>query len=117
MVERPAPIPFETLGGTGSKNSRGSPRMALVDNRYKLLTDMDDADDKVLLFDLVNDPGETKNIAAAHPAIVETMKVKLSEFRQSCKHSLMGKDYSQPFTPNKDDIHPSEVGLARKVKK
>ncbi|MCX6940191.1 MAG: sulfatase-like hydrolase/transferase [Verrucomicrobia bacterium] len=38
MTERPTPIPFETIGGTGSNNSRGSPRMALVDNRYKLLT-------------------------------------------------------------------------------
>jgi arylsulfatase A-like enzyme len=30
MKERPIPIPFETLGGSGSKSSRGSPKLALV---------------------------------------------------------------------------------------
>jgi arylsulfatase A-like enzyme len=37
MVQHPVPIPFETLGGTDTNASRGSPKMALVDNRYKLL--------------------------------------------------------------------------------
>jgi arylsulfatase A-like enzyme len=107
MKERPVPIPFETLGGTDSKASRGSPRMALVDNRYKLLTDMAGAADKDLLFDLLADRGETKNIAEQNAGIVSSMKAKLVAFRDSCKRSLAGKDYSAPFTPDKDDVNPN----------
>jgi len=80
--------------------------MALVDNRYKLLTDMDGPADKDLFFDLLSDPGETKNIAAEHPDIVKSMKARLADFRESCRRSLAGRDYTTPFTPDKDDIHP-----------
>lgn len=110
MKERPVPIPFETLGGSGTKSSRGSPKMALVDNRYKLLTDMDGPADKDLLFDLLSDPGETKNIAAEHPDIVKSMKARLADFRESCRRSLAGRDYTTPFTPDKHDIHPGDPG-------
>ncbi|MCX7011407.1 MAG: sulfatase-like hydrolase/transferase [Candidatus Sumerlaeota bacterium] len=112
MKERPVPIPFETLGGAGSKASRGSPRMALIDNRFKLLTDMEGKEGEDMLFDLLADPGETTDIAAQHPDVVKTMKADLAAFRESCKRSLAGKDYSTPFTPDKDDIHPSEQGAA-----
>jgi hypothetical protein len=116
MRERPLPIPFETLGGTGTKTSRGSPRMALVDNRFKLLTDMQGPGDQDLLFDLLADRGETKNIAAEHPDILKSMKGILVEFRESCKRSLAGKDYSTPFTPDKDDVHPNDRGSSRASK-
>ena len=116
MKERPVPIPFETLGGTGTMTSRGSPRMALVDNRYKFLTDMEGATDKDLLFDLLADHSETKNLATEHPGIVQAMKAKLVAFRESCKASLAGKDYSTPFTPDKFDIHPSDPGFTRGLK-
>ncbi|MCX6326936.1 MAG: sulfatase-like hydrolase/transferase [Bacteroidia bacterium] len=107
MKERPVPIPFETLGGTGSNSSRGSARMALVDNRFKLLTDMAGPDDKDLLFDLVADQGETTDISAQNPEIVKSMKETLLDFRESCKKSLSGENYNVPFTPDQDDIHPS----------
>jgi len=113
MKERPVPIPFETLGGTDTKTSRGSPRMALVDNRYKLLTDMGNPSEKDLLFDLLSDRGETTDIAAQHPDVVKSMKKILQDFRASCKRSLEGKDYSTPFTPDQYDIPPSEPGFAR----
>jgi arylsulfatase A-like enzyme len=111
MKSRLVPIPFETLGGTGSNSSRGSARMALVDNRFKLLTDMVGPDDKDLLFDLQADPGESKDIAGQYPDIAKSMKEKLFEFRESCKKSLSGADYSVPFTPDKYDIHPSVIGF------
>ena len=114
MNERSVPIPFETLGGAGTNASRGSPRMALVDNRYKLLTDMDDRDSEDLLFDLLRDPSETTNLAAQQPDIVRSMKAKLADFRASCKRSLAGQDYAAPFTPDKDDLHPGERGTALK---
>ena len=111
MKSRPVPIPFETLGGTGSKQSRGSARMALVDNRFKLLTDMVGPDDKDLLFDLQADPGESKDIAGQYPDLAKSMKEKLFKFRESCKKSLSGADYSVPFTPDKYDIHPDVIGF------
>ena len=113
MKERPVPIPFETLGGTGTNASRGSPRMALVDNRFKFLTDMAGPKDKDLLFDLIKDPGETTNLAETYPDVTAAMKQKLVEFRASYKRSLAGKDYAAPFTPTKYDIPPSEPGFAR----
>jgi arylsulfatase A-like enzyme len=130
MTERPVPIPFETLGGTGTKGSRGSPRMALVDNRYKFLTDMEGpptalttgpptvlatgADSKDLLYDLLKDQGETTNIIEQQPELAKSMKAKLADFRESCKRSLAGKDYAEPFTPDKDDLHPSEADARSK---
>ncbi len=108
------PIPFETLGGTGSKSSRGSPKMALVDNRYKLLTDMECAGDKDLLFDLLADRGETKNLAAEHADIVQSMKAKLAAFRASCQRSAAGKDYTTPFTPDQADVNPNTPGATGK---
>lgn len=115
MSRRPVPIPFETIGGAGSKNSRGSPRIALVDNQYKLLTDMDEAGDSDLLFDLQADPSETTNIARQNAQIVKTMKEKLVAFRGSCASSLIGKDYVEPFMPNDEDVRPTD-GSAKKKK-
>jgi hypothetical protein len=116
MKERPIPIPFETVGGTDSKATRGSPRMALVDNRFKLLTDMED-DDEALLFDLLVDPGESTNLAQQFPDRVATMKNVLMEFRESCKLSLAGTNYSEAFAPDADDTPPAAVGARIKRKK
>jgi arylsulfatase A-like enzyme len=113
MTERPVPIPFETIGGTGSNNSRGSPRMALVDNRYKLLTDMEGAGDKDLLFDLLVDRGETKNLAADRADIAQAMKAKLAAFRESCKGSYAGRDYATPFALEAGALSPSDPGYKR----
>jgi hypothetical protein len=116
MTARPVPIPFETIGGTGSNNSRGSPRMALVDNRYKLLTDMEGAGDKDLLFDLIADPSETKNLAADRTDLAQAMKAKLAAFRDSCKRSFAGKDYATPFALGPGELSPSDPGFKRGVR-
>jgi len=84
--------------------------MASVDNRYKLLTDMDGMGGNDMLFDLIRDPSETTNIAAQQPDIVKSMKVRLVEFRESCKHSLAGKDYAVPFTPDKARLRVARYG-------
>jgi arylsulfatase A-like enzyme len=116
MTERPVPIPFETIGGTGSNNSRGSPRMALVDNRYKLLTDMEGAGDKDLLFDLLADPSETKNLAAERADVAQAMKAQLAAFRESCKRSFAGQDYATPFALEPGALSPSDPGFKRGVR-
>lgn len=116
MTERPVPIPFETIGGTGSNNSRGSPRLALVDNRYKLLTDMEGPGDQDLLFDLLADRGETKNLAADRADLAQAMKAKLAAFRDSCKRSFAGKDYATPFALELGALSPSDPGFKRGVR-
>ena len=80
MTERPLPIGFE------SRN-----QVSLTDNRYKIYSS--DKGNKYMLFDLLEDPGETKDLAAEKPQIVEAMKTKLDKWRASCKDSLAGKDY------------------------
>jgi hypothetical protein len=45
-----------------------------------------------LLFDLVNDPGESTNLAKEFPERVSTMKMALEHFRNSCMGRLAGKD-------------------------
>ena len=62
MKERPQPIAFQTPdGGEQGKSERlGSPDHALVGNRYKFLSYLDDArSSEDMLFDVVIDRGET----------------------------------------------------------
>lgn len=104
MKERPRPIMFETTGRFGSDATRGSHHISMIDNRYVFLSDLDGAANE-LLFDLLEDPGETTDVSGRHPEIVATMRKQLEEFRLSCVRSLAGEDYRSPFTPDKDDIH------------
>jgi len=80
MTERPQPIGFES----GKQTS-------LTDNRYKLISI--DKGGTYMLFDLIEDPYEKKNIANEKPEIVKQMKKTLNKWRASCKLSLDGKDY------------------------
>jgi len=80
MTERPKPIAFES-----------SNRIALVDNRWKLITV--NRGKTWMLFDLLADPAEKENLAPSHPDIVAHMKKTLQTWRASCKESLAGKDY------------------------
>ena len=80
MTERPRPIAFESGG-----------QIALIDNRYKLITQ--GKGNAWMLFDLVADPSETKDLAAEKPEIARKMRATLDAWRASCKESLAGKDY------------------------
>ncbi len=86
MKQRPHPIAFQTI-----EDTRGSPNLALIENRYKLLSNLDEPGD--MLFDLRADPGETKNLAAADPDRVRAMRTKLRSWRVDCRESLGGRDY------------------------
>jgi len=90
---RPAPIGFETIGGTGALMSRTSPRIALIENRYKLLTDMTETGEEDLLYDLQEDRAETTNLATSMPDQVRVMKKYLGTWRESCTTSARGDDY------------------------
>ncbi|MCP5114183.1 MAG: N-acetylgalactosamine 6-sulfate sulfatase, partial [bacterium] len=81
-VKRRQPIGFE------SRN-----QVALSGDRYKLVGKTDA--DRFELYDLIADPGESKDISAEHPEIVRRMQALLNEWRESCKRSEAGADYQR----------------------
>ena len=96
MKERPRPIGFETPdnGERGTKSRLGSPSVALIDNRYKFLSYMDDERaSRDMLYDVAIDPGERFNMVKDRPEIVQEMKETLRQWRASCKNSDAGGDY------------------------
>jgi arylsulfatase A-like enzyme len=97
----------------GKENSRKSPigfesqyQIAWTDDRYKLvfIPEYPDArarqaskhgqnpasDIEFELYDIVNDPGETTDIASEYPEIVQEMMQQLSAWRKSVAHSIEG---------------------------
>ncbi len=83
LPRREKPIPFRHLG-----------RTALVDNQYKLLT-TDLGRGKFELYDLVDDPGETKDIAAESPEVTKRLQQTLIAWNKSVDASFAGKDYPE----------------------
>ncbi|GAA0879151.1 sulfatase-like hydrolase/transferase [Algoriphagus jejuensis] len=64
---------------------------SLVTQQYKLIT-IDGLTYE--LYDLMQDPHETKDIAAANPKVVAEMKQQLEDWIASCTNSDNGNDYS-----------------------
>jgi arylsulfatase A-like enzyme len=70
----------------------------ILDNRYKLVVHdakNEDAEPKRELFDLRADPGETEDISANNPGVLETMQKSLHDWQQSVLTSLTGADYGK----------------------
>ncbi len=98
---RPQPLAFECREA-----------VALIDNRYKLLSIRtgvrgeevrpEGTGDELMLFDLIDDPGESNNIAGEHPEIVRRMAADLDRRRNSWQQSFAGVDYPGTFS----DIRP-----------
>ncbi|MDP6115320.1 MAG: sulfatase-like hydrolase/transferase [Planctomycetota bacterium] len=108
VKERPSPIGFNFAG-----------RQALSDNRYKLVyysakgrrkgkkgkkakaegapgkkeTQPKEPALKYKLYDLLDDPSESKDIAAEHPEVYKSMAATLEAWVASCRQSSAGKDY------------------------
>ncbi len=80
MTKRPTPIAFESGN-----------QLSLTDNRYKIYSK--NKGKTYMLFDLIEDPGEKKDLSGEKPEIVKSMKATLQIWRKSCKDSLAGKDY------------------------
>ena len=77
---RPMPIAFES-----------SKQIALIDNRYKIYSK--DKGKNFELYDLIDDPSETNDLAGEKTEIVSQMKAALEKWRASCKKSQAGDDY------------------------
>ncbi len=80
VTSRPAPIAFEARK-----------QLSLTDNRYKLISQ--DAGKTYQLFDLISDPGETKDLSSDNPEIIKRMSSALERWRRSCGDSRAGRDY------------------------
>jgi len=96
--ERPRPIPYRYL--MSRKAMFGSPTLAMLDNRYKFLTDLSESGDEDLCFDVVEDPGEQRNLAPQMTDYVARMRRELRNFVDSCRRSHRGADYPEPYTPS-----------------
>jgi len=66
-------------------------RLAWIEDRFKLVRDGKNA--AFELFDMVADPAEAENLAAAKPKILVRLREQLEEWRESCRRSLEGADY------------------------
>ena len=80
---RRQPIPF-----------RHRVKSALVDNRYKLIGDTPELVE-IELYDLADDPGETRNLAADQPVIAEHLRQQLRAWNQTVDASVAGLDYPE----------------------
>jgi arylsulfatase A-like enzyme len=77
---RPRPIEFHLHN-----------QISLCDNRYKIIS-LDNAQ-TFELYDLLEDQGETRDISLEKPIILDSMRVRLIGWVESCKKSLAGNDY------------------------
>ena len=66
-------------------------QIALVDDQYKLISINDGA--TWMLFDLIADPTESRDLAADMPELVEKYRSTLATWRASCVASRSGEDY------------------------
>lgn len=64
---------------------------ALLDNRYKLVVDARNSGSE--LFDMREDPAESKNLIELKPDIAQRMERQLRCWQRSVLHSLTGADY------------------------
>jgi arylsulfatase A-like enzyme len=65
--------------------------IAIIENRYKLLRPR--RSEEFELYDLENDPAETKNLADAMPDKVAELSASLDAWMASAMRSLKGADY------------------------
>jgi len=81
MDSRPKPIAFQSAD-----------QLSLVENRFKLYSS--DKGASWVLYDLIEDPGEIRNIASERPDVLREMKGQLESWLESCQSSLRGNDYA-----------------------
>jgi arylsulfatase A-like enzyme len=90
LAARAKPLPF-----------RHTNRAALVDNRYKIVTQNVNAG-KFELYDLESDPKETKDIFSSQPEVARRMQQALMQWNESVNASVAGRDYPE------GKVHASE---------
>ena len=96
MERRGKRIAFQCPDGEdrGKASRLGSPDHALIGDRYKFLSYLDEARaEEDMLFDLAVDPGERHNLVGDQPKRAAAMRRELEEWDASCARSEEGLDY------------------------
>ena len=83
IAERSQPIPF-----------RFGQKLALIGNRYKLLSN-DRSKDSFQLYDLAEDPSEAKDLSGVKPEIFARLKSELVDWSETVDASFAGRDYPE----------------------
>ena len=94
---RGRPIAFQCpdAGEKGKHSRLGSPDHALIGDRYKLLSYLDEKrEGQDMLFDISLDPGERHDLAGELPDMAARMKQYLLDWDASCARSAEGADYA-----------------------
>jgi len=86
MPTRPKPIGFWHHGRTSLEDGP----TAWIDNQYKLIRQ---PPGEYQLFDLGEDPAESRDVAAEFPAILKRLQTELEKWQQSVRSSNLGQDY------------------------
>ncbi len=97
MTERPTPIPYRFNSGKGSMF--GAPTIAMMDNRYKCLTNLSSDGSEDLCFDMIKDRSETTNLVIEQRDLMEQTRNTLREWIRSCEISHNGGDYDEKYEP------------------
>ncbi len=97
MTERPMPIPYRFISRKAAMFD--APTLAMIDNRYKCLTNLSRDGREDLCFDLLADRAETTNLATRQRERLGQTRETLREWLRSCEHSHNGGDYAEPFEP------------------
>ena len=80
---------------------RGVPERAAIDGRWKFISKAE----RTELYDLQRDPGETTNLASAHPQRVKKFRAALTAFEQ--------KNSPVTATSEKIEITPEQLEALR----
>jgi len=83
IPRRDKPIPFRFQG-----------KAALVDNRYKMVCN-DLKRPRFELYDLEDDPRESRDLSGEQPELAERMRKELLDWNESVERSLAGRDYPE----------------------
>jgi arylsulfatase A-like enzyme len=86
-VARPAAFQgeslFEKTGGTELATAQGGQRLAARTSDWKLLWHVTEG--SVELYDLGDDPEETTDVSDSHPEVVDRLRGKLREYRETAR--------------------------------
>lgn len=96
MQRRGRRIAFQCPDGgeRGALSRLGSPDHALIGDRYKFLSYLDEErSSEDMLFDLAVDPGERHSLVEELPELAASMRSELKEWDASCSRSEQGEDY------------------------
>lgn len=92
LTERSSPIGF-----------RYQAKRALIDNRYKLLVDSFSRG-QFELYDLIDDPSESRDLSSERPEVFAHMKQQLLDWNSSMDDSFAGKDYPEGLVSPPDPV-------------